>query len=72
MAKKYNAIYQSTSAKDDINGGINELFINIGKRILDPNAEISTILTKEEYKKRGQKKLKDQIKNEQKKKKGCC
>ena len=71
MAKKYNAIFQSTSAKDEINGGINELFINIGKRILDPNAEISTILTKEEYKKREQKKLKDKIKNE-KKKKGCC
>ena len=71
MAKKYNAIFQITSAKDENNGGINELFINIGKRILDPNAEISTILTKEEYKKREQKKLKDKIKNE-KKKKGCC
>ena len=56
MAKKYNAIFQNTSAKDDINGGINELFINIGKRILDPNVEISTILTKEEYKKKEQQK----------------
>lgn len=71
MAKNYNAIFQTTSAKDEIYGGINELFINIGKRILDPNAEISTILTKEEYKKKGQQKLKDQIKKE-KKKKGCC
>ena len=71
MAKKYNAIFQNTSAKDDINGGINELFINIGKRILDPNVEISTILTKEEYKKKEQQKLKEKIKNE-KKKKGCC
>lgn len=71
MAKKYNAIFQKTSAKDENNGGINELFINIGKRVLDPNAEISTILTKEEYKKKKQQKLKETIKNE-KKKKGCC
>lgn len=71
MAKKYNAIFQNTSAKDENNSGINELFINIGKRVLDPNAEISTILTKEEYKKKKQQKLKETIKN-QNKKKGCC
>ena len=64
------AIYQSTSAKEE-SGGIDELFKNIGKKILDPNTVITSNLTKEEQKKRGEQLLKEKIKNENKKK-GCC
>ena len=70
LAKEINAIYQRTSAKEE-SGGIDELFKNIGKKVLDPNAEISSNLTKEELKKKGEKLMREKIKNE-KKKKGCC
>ena len=71
LAKQLKAIYQRTSAKEE-SGGIDELFKNIGKKVLDPNAEINTYLTKEERKMKGEKLLREQIKNEKKKKGGCC
>ena len=70
LAKQLNAIYQRTSAKEE-NGGIDELFKNIGKKKLNPNAEINTYMSKEERKNRGEKLMREQIKKENKKN-GCC
>ncbi len=70
LAKSLNAIYQRTSAKEK-SGGVEELFLNIGKKLLDPNSVIESHLTKEEKKNMKQKLLKEQIKRENKKK-GCC
>ena len=50
LAKDLNAIFQLTSAKSG--SGINELFTNIGKKILDPKFETNSNLTKEELKKK--------------------
>ena len=61
LAKEINAIYQQTSAKSD-SGSIDELFINIGKKILEPDSVIESNLTKAEKKIRGQKLLKQKIK----------
>ena len=72
LAKQIKAIYQRTSAKEE-SGGIDELFKNIGRKVLDPNVEINTNLTKEERKNRGDKLMREQIKNEKNNnKKGCC
>ena len=72
LAKQIKAIYQRTSAKEE-NGGIDELFKIIGRKVLDPNIEINTNLTKEERKNRGDKLMRDQIKKEKNNnKKGCC
>ena len=49
LAKQLNAIYQRTSAKEE-NGGIDELFKNIGKKILNPDAEINTYISKKKEK----------------------
>ena len=69
LAKEINAIYQITSAK--ASSGIDELFKNIGKRFLDPEYENTSTMTKEEMKNRGEKILRENIKNNQKPKK-CC
>ena len=37
LAREIDAIYQRTSAKSD-SGSIDELFVNIGKKILDPDS----------------------------------
>ena len=69
LAKEINAIYQITSAK--ASSGIDELFKNIGKKFLNPDSEIESNMTKEELKNRGEKIMRDKIKNNQKKK-NCC
>ena len=69
LAKELNAIYQLTSAKE-ASGGIDELFKNIGKKFLNPNSEITSNMTKEELKNKGEKLMKNKIKKN--KKKGCC
>ena len=75
LSKQLNAIYQRTSAKEET-GEIDELFKNIGKKLLNPDAEINTHMTREKRKKKGEKLMREQIKNEQNsknsKKKGCC
>ena len=72
LAREIDAIYQRTSAKSD-SGSIDELFINIGKKILDPDSVIESNLTKDEKRIRGQKLLKKKIKEEeQASKKKCC
>ena len=69
LAKQYNAIFQTTTAKDT-NGSIDLLFKNIGKKFLNPNIENTTISSKEELKKRGEQLKKERIQGE--KKSGCC
>jgi hypothetical protein len=71
LAKEIKAIYHRTSAKNANGGGIDELFKNIGKKFLNPNSEIDSNLTKEELKHKGEKIMRDKIKNNQKKK-NCC
>ena len=70
LARQLNAIYQRTSAKEE-SGGIDELFKNIGRKVINPSIELNTYLTKEERKQKGEKLMREQIKNE-KKKSGCC
>ena len=70
LAKQLKAIYQRTSAKEEF-GGIDELFKNIGRKVVNPTIEINSYLSKEERKQKGEKLMKEQIKNE-KKKNGCC
>ena len=69
FAKQYNAIFQTTTAKDS-NGSIDLLFKNIGKKFLNPNIENTSNLTKDELKKRGEKLKQEKIQNE--KKSWCC
>ena len=69
LAKEINAIFKITSAKNSV--GIDELFKTIGVKFLDPESENTTNMTKEELKNRGEKIMRDKIKNNQKRK-GCC
>ena len=71
LAKELNSIYHRTSAKEASGGGVDELFKSIGKKFLDPNSEITSNMTKEELKNKGEKIMRDKIKNNQKKK-SCC
>ena len=70
LAKELKSIYHRTSAKE-ASGGIDELFKSIGKKFLDPNSEITSNMTKEELKSKGEKTMRDLINNNQKKK-NCC
>ena len=72
LAKELNSIYKRTSAKETSGGGIDELFKEIGKKFLDPNSEITSNMTKEELKNKGEKIMRDKIKNNNQKKKNCC
>ena len=71
-AKEINAIFQKTSAKTDV--GVNELFKMIGQKVVNPETENVSNLTKEEQKKRGDKLKKDKIKkeNNSNNKNKCC
>ena len=71
LAKELKSIYHRTSAKESSGGNIDELFKSIGKKFLDPNSEITSNMTKEELKNKGEKIMRDKIKNNQKKK-NCC
>ena len=71
LAKELNCIYQRTSAKENTGGGIDELFKNIGKKFLNPDSEITSNMTKEELKSKGEKLMREKIKSNQKKK-SCC
>ena len=70
LAKELKSIYHRTSAKE-ASGGIDELFKSIGKKFLDPNSEITSNMTKEELKSKGEKIMNDKIKNNQKQKNYC-
>ena len=71
FAKELNAIYKRTSAKVAQGGLIDELFKDIGKKILHPDNEITSHMTNEELKNKGEKLQREKIKNEQKKR-NCC
>ena len=71
FAKELNAIYKRTSAKVAQGGGIDDLFKVIGKQFLHPENEITSNMTKEELKSKGEKLRRDKIKNEQKRR-NCC
>ncbi len=71
LAKELNSIFKITSAKET-SGGIDELFKTIGKKFLDPNSENTSNMTKEELKIKGEKIIRDKIKNNNQKKKTCC
>ena len=71
FAKEINAIYKRTSAKLQSEGGIDDLFLKIGKQFLHPENEITSKMTKEELKNRGMQLKREKIKNGQKKGK-CC
>ena len=72
LAKELKSIYKRTSAKETSGGGIDELFKEIGKKFLDPNSEITSNMTKEELKNKGEKIMRDKIKLNSQKKKNCC
>ena len=67
LAKQINAIFQSTTAKEQ-NGSVDKLFQNLGRKFLHPNSNVGTDLDNEP-KNRGQ-----QLNNKKggKEKKGCC
>ena len=69
FAKELNSLYKRTSAKSG--KGIDDLFKEIGKKLLHPDLEITSNMTKEELKKHGEKLKREKIKNGQKKGK-CC
>ena len=68
LAKQINAFFQTTTAKEK-NGSIDQVFMNLGQKFINPNMENNTNLTKEEIKNKGQ-----QLRQEKdnKGKKGCC
>ena len=71
LAKELGAVFQKTSAKEST--GIDDLFVKIGKKFINPNKEDSSNLTKEERKQQGEKLKREKIRNEKDaNKKGCC
>ena len=69
LAKEINAIYLRTSAK--LNSSIDEIFNNIGKKILNPNFEVTAHLTKEEMIRKSEQLRRGQTKNDNRRT-GCC
>ena len=61
FAKELNAIYKRTSAKVAQGGLIDELFKDIGKKFLHPDSEITSNMTNEELKNKGEKLQKEKI-----------
>ena len=70
LARKINAVFQRTSAKNGY--GIDELFRTLGKHFLNPNACITSNLTKEEILSNNKKVQIEEIKAINQKKKKCC
>ena len=60
FAKELNAIYKRTSAKVAQGGLIDELF-NIRKKFLHPDSEITSNMTNEELKNKGEKLQREKI-----------
>ena len=75
LAKENNAIYQKTSAKNGI--GIDELFLIIGKKFLDPDFDDESNLTKEQliekiHKLKREEIIRKQTITQQQQKNNCC
>ena len=69
LAKEIGAIFQRTSAKDST--GINELFVKLGKKILESSTK-DRENTFEEVEKKKKKSIKLNNNSNNTKKKGCC
>ena len=69
LAKELGAIFQKTSAKEST--GVEDLFVKIGKKFLNPNATETADPGKVENKQKGQKLGASKAKGEEGKK-GCC
>jgi Fe2+ transport system protein B len=69
LAKELGAIFQKTSAKEST--GVEDLFVKIGKKFLNPNATETGDPGKVENKQKGQKLKASKAKGEEGKK-GCC
>ena len=69
LAKELNCIYQRTSFNKN-SDDIDKLFKNIGKQFLNPNIEINYNNT-EELKNKGEKLMRERIKNKQNKNNSC-
>jgi Fe2+ transport system protein B len=71
LAKELGAIFQKTSAKEST--GVEDLFLKIGKKFINPNAKDSSNSTggKVENQQKGQK-LKNNAAKSEGGKKGCC
>ena len=74
LASDLNAVFQKTSAKEA--NGVEDLFVKIGKKFLNPKGEGNSSGQKENEGKSGDKKDKENIKlsgkKSKEKKKGCC
>ena len=75
LANELNAIFQKTSAKES--HGIEDLFVKIGKRFLNPKGEVNPQLQGNQSKSGGKVNKKENIKLDGKnpggkQKKGCC
>ena len=69
LAKELNCIYQRASFNKN-SEQIDTLFKNIGKQFLNPNIEIN-YNNAEELKNKGEKLMRERIKNKQKKNNSC-
>ena len=75
LANELNAIFQKTSAKES--HGIEDLFVKIGKRFLNPKGEVNPTVQGNQSKNGGKVNKKENIKLDGKnpggkQKKGCC
>ena len=72
LAKEIDALYHRTSAKSS-EESVNNVFLSIGKKFLNPSTENTSHLSKEEIIQKNEKLIRDQIKgNNQGKKKRWC
>ena len=69
LAKELGAIFQKTSAKEST--GVEDLFVKIGKKFINPNLPESSNTPKVENKQKGQR-LKAETTKEEGEKKKCC
>ena len=71
LANELHAIFQKTSAKDST--GVEDLFVKIGKKILNPKSDDETAGNSDAKKNNKKDSIKLNKKNSDKKgKKGCC
>ena len=70
LAKELGAIFQKTSAKEST--GVEDLFLKIGKKFINPNSAENSSAPKVENRQKGQKLKSDQGGKADVSKKGCC
>ena len=70
LAKELGAIFQKTSAKEAT--GVEDLFVRIGKRFLDPNSNDSSASKNGATDDKKKIRLEKGKRDDDKKKKGCC